>query len=319
LILQNDVAEFIPYTIQLIGFMLQIHQTVPDLYAKMLTPFLQPPLWEIQGNVPALAQLIKVYITKDMAGILARNQTEAVLGVFQKLIASKLNDQYGCEILITLVDHMPADRLSAYIVPIVHLLLNRLQNSRTEKFMVEFTHLVFYFMNQDNHPVLGLNNTVSLFERIQAGLFANLAQSILAPAVTQVYQPSHYKICAVGLTRLLTESPMMLQPPNNGSWPALFKALVQLLNSKGAAAPSAPAIDHDEMEMEESIGFQATFNRLGSITPIKKDVLPNIPDVRVFFSTQFKAFNAAHPDVLAGAVQVLDDAQKTLVATLLNS
>jgi exportin-2 (importin alpha re-exporter) len=61
----------------------------------------------IKGNVPALTRLVKAYITKDIGGIFDRGQIEPILGVFQKLNASKLNDQYGVELLQSIFTYAP--------------------------------------------------------------------------------------------------------------------------------------------------------------------------------------------------------------------
>ncbi|RKP10272.1 Cse1-domain-containing protein [Thamnocephalis sphaerospora] len=226
-ILQRDVSEFIPYSIQLIAAMLELHPDVPALYAGMLQPFLQPPLWEAQGNIPALTRLIKVYIAKDAAGIAARGQIEPVLGVFQKLIASKLNDQHGFDILSSIAMHLPADQLSGYLPPVLHLLLNRLQSSRTEKFTLAFVSLVCYFAASEN-PALGPDNTIKMFETVQSGLFVNIARSIILPAVSQLFDPLDCKTCAIGLTQLLTHSTAMQQQPNVQLWYVLVDALAWL-------------------------------------------------------------------------------------------
>ena len=47
-------------------------------------------LWERKGNVPALTDLFRAYIVKGMNDIVAGNHLPGVLGVFQKLLASKV-------------------------------------------------------------------------------------------------------------------------------------------------------------------------------------------------------------------------------------
>ncbi|RKP23349.1 Cse1-domain-containing protein, partial [Syncephalis pseudoplumigaleata] len=209
-ILQRDVAEFIPYIIQIIALMLELHTNVPPAYAAMLPPFLQPTLWEVQGNVPALTRLIKAYIAKDVVGIFDRGQIEPILGIFQKLNASKLNDQYGFELLQAIFTNAPEERIANYFPAILRLLLNRLQGSRTEKFTVAMITFLGFLFGSDNIKE-GPDGVIKAFESIQAGLFTNLAGSVIIPALNSVSQPRDCKICAIGYTRLLTQSTAIVQ------------------------------------------------------------------------------------------------------------
>ena len=54
-----------------------IGQELSDAYKGLFAPILSPTLWERKGNVPALTVLLKAYITRSMADILAGSQLEA--------------------------------------------------------------------------------------------------------------------------------------------------------------------------------------------------------------------------------------------------
>jgi CAS/CSE protein, C-terminus len=51
---------------------------------------------------------------------------ESILGVFQKLLASKAHDHEGFAILNTLLEYLPLETLSKYLPTIWGLLFNRL-------------------------------------------------------------------------------------------------------------------------------------------------------------------------------------------------
>jgi exportin-2 (importin alpha re-exporter) len=70
----------------------------------MLAFFLSPAFWEAQGNVPALVKLLQTYFVKGSKDIVAKDQLRPVLGVAHKLISSRMNDQFGFELLTSLFE-----------------------------------------------------------------------------------------------------------------------------------------------------------------------------------------------------------------------
>lgn len=95
IILQQDVTEFTPYVFQILAQLLSYRPGTgaSDAYKALFPPLLSPTLWERRGNVPALSDLFRAYISKSMADILAGGHLTGVLGVFQKLLASKVSFQ----------------------------------------------------------------------------------------------------------------------------------------------------------------------------------------------------------------------------------
>jgi exportin-2 (importin alpha re-exporter) len=61
----------------------------------------------ILGNIPALTRLLHAYICRDASSIVINNQLEPILGIFQKLIASKANDKHGIDLLCSIVQYIP--------------------------------------------------------------------------------------------------------------------------------------------------------------------------------------------------------------------
>lgn len=66
-------------------------------------------LWERPGNVTPLTRLLCSYVSRGAAQIVSLGKTEGILGVFQKLIASKSNDHEGFYVMQALVEHFPAE------------------------------------------------------------------------------------------------------------------------------------------------------------------------------------------------------------------
>lgn len=87
----NNRQEFMPYVFQLFAALLEANPstTLSDYYRNLIAPILSPTLWESRGNVPALTRLLSAMIPKCAAELVANNQLEPILGIFQKLMAGK--------------------------------------------------------------------------------------------------------------------------------------------------------------------------------------------------------------------------------------
>lgn len=108
-ILAQDITEFIPYIFQILAQLLELHapNDLPNEYQALLGPLLSAQLWEQRGNVPALARLWKALLMRGASMIVANGQIEALLGIFQRLIGSKINDIYAFELVQAMYEFVP--------------------------------------------------------------------------------------------------------------------------------------------------------------------------------------------------------------------
>jgi len=167
-ILQGDVQEFVPYIFQLFAALLEANpgQELGDMYKTLLNPIIMPVLWEARGNVPALARLLCAIIARDSAGIVARNQLEPILGIFQKLISSKANEVHAFELLETIIANVPVAELQKYFTTIIQLMLTRLSNAKTENFTQRF--IAFYhFISARQEKGLGADFFIQATDQVQ--------------------------------------------------------------------------------------------------------------------------------------------------------
>lgn len=91
-----------PYVFQLFAALLETRPQGPlsEFYKALVGPVLSPTLWESRGNVPALARLLSSIIPRAAADIVAQDQVEPILGIFQKLMAGKTRTElYGFDVL----------------------------------------------------------------------------------------------------------------------------------------------------------------------------------------------------------------------------
>jgi exportin-2 (importin alpha re-exporter) len=150
--------------------MLELHSSdtaVPNVYFELFPFLLMPVLWERPGYIPALTRLLQAYIVKASHTVV-NEKILGVLGVFQRLIASKTNDHYAFYILNTLIEHMAPQVLNQYVKQIFLLLFQRLTSSKTTKLVKNM--LVFFSLYAYKY---GCVNLMELIDGMQVGLERN--------------------------------------------------------------------------------------------------------------------------------------------------
>ncbi|KAG8951757.1 importin-alpha export receptor [Tulasnella sp. 408] len=295
-ILQQDITEFIPYILQILAQMLEVHSaTVPDAYRSLLGILMAPTSWTHRANVPALIRLLNAFLSKDAVRMEAEGHIKTVVAIIQsRLIPSKLDDQYGFELLQTIVRTIsPKTLKDVYFPAILNSVFMRLQTSKTDKFTYSLAYWIFYATAL---PIdgLGPNTIIKAVESIQTGIWDALFGNIILPEVSKM-KPLDRKAVAVGLTRLLTESHMMLS--NASLWQPAFLALEQLVSKADAVAQ-----DHvDESEAisttidyeEPKAGYQASGGRLTASLPKRYDPADYVLNLSAYVKqTLFRAVAA---------------------------
>ena len=299
-VLQADIAEYVPYVFQVLAQLLEAHaahdkqRVLPGSYASLLPPLLMPALWEQKGNVPALVRLLKAYLAQAPGYFVEQARVEPCLGIYQKLISSRLNDVFGFDLLRALLRVLPAEVMAPYLQAVLTLMLVRLQASKTEKFSQQFCAFfgAFCGVQQPAYP----EQVVASFESIQPGLFAQIVENVVVPDLPKLTAAQRFGTVA-GLVRLLTESDAMLTT-QAGVWPTLAAGVARLLMQ--TTAPDA-ARDDDDAELDEQ-GFQASFTQLAAAAP-PRDTDDNAAawagaDVAAYFARQLAAASARRPGTL---------------------
>ncbi|KAJ3119632.1 Exportin-2 [Physocladia obscura] len=143
-ILQQDVAEFMPYVFQLMSQMLSIHKEagIPPAYSVMLQPLLTPALWESHGNIPALVGLLESFLEKGASQIVQGNQLTPILGIYHKLISSRMNDNFGMDLILSVYENVSRlfkDLFTSIILP---GLAEMVQPEERKLFIIGMTNLL---------------------------------------------------------------------------------------------------------------------------------------------------------------------------------
>ena len=175
-VLQDDVQEFHPYVFQIFAQLIELRPAgaaLPETYMALFQPLLTPLFWERSGNIPALVRLLEAYLGAAAGEVAGRGLLPPLLGVFQKLVASRGHDHEGFRILESLAQHLPAATLAPMMPQIWTLLFQRLQSSRTTKFVRCFVSAAALFVCKH-----GAAPTLDSMDAVQQGLGVMVLQSV---------------------------------------------------------------------------------------------------------------------------------------------
>ena len=296
-ILMRDVSEFLPYVFQILSLLLELRPPpIPELYMVIYPLLLTPTLWERNGNVPALVRLLQAFIEKAPSNVTKDDRLGGLLGVFQKLIASKLNDHEGFYLLGSLVENLEASVLSPHIKDIFMLLFQRLQSSKTTKYVKGL--LVFFSLFAGKYGGSSLMQTI---ESIQPKLFLMVIERLYIPDVQKVSGQTERRICAIGITKILTETPEILSEPFVQQWTPLLQSLISLFE-----LPEDDSIPDDEhfIEIDDTPGYQTAFSQLVFAGIKDHDPFSKVfPNPKTHLAQSLHKLSSEHPGKLQGMIQ----------------
>ncbi len=291
-ILTEDVQEFVPYVFQILSLLLEVHTSgsIPQPYMELFQFLLIPILWERPGNVKPLVRLIQAYIRLGAAQIVQMSKVEPLLGVFQKLVASRSNDHEGFYLLQAMVEFMPQDVMRNYLKGVFQLLFQRLTSSKTTKFIKSF--LVFVFLYTCHY---GGDSLQALVDSIQPNLFGMVIERLVILEVQKVAGIVEKKICAVGMTKWLCETKCFISGAYSQYWPRVLQTLVGFFE-----LPQDDSIPDDEhfIEIEDTPGYQTAFSQLIFAGKSQHDPLAGVPDPKVNLAHSLSKLSTGHPGMV---------------------
>ena len=285
-VLQGDVEDFTPYIFQLFAALLAAQpegEALSPNFQALVGPILTPSMWDSRGNIPALTHLLRTLLPHSSnAGasqIAAASQTESLLVIFQKLVATKAHETYGMDLLESIVSSFPPAALEAYWVPIFQLLFTRLSQSKTETFEMRFIR--FYHLVSASLPSgLGTDFFVGVADRVQEGVFTPIYTGMIIPSTKKLSRPVDRKTAVVSFTRTLTDSEAFATRYAKRGWTLTCNALLELLINPPLPVSGEDAAIEDR-DVEE-LGFGAAFTQLQTCRPATKDLWPEVSDVRAW-------------------------------------
>ena len=307
-VLAQGVEQFVPYCLQILAQMLELRSGAPSqAYLSLFAPTLSPMLWEVRGNVPALARLLQAYLVKYPNETVGTNpqQVQAILGIYQKCLSSKATEAYAFSILVSLITSLPLQTFQTHLTQVMHLALTRLQSSKSLKFAQAFVHFLLVLAGK-----FGSNVASTALDGIQAGMLLQLTQQLIVPHVDKARSTTERKDCAVGMVRILCDSATLLstQP---ALWTALAAKLVAVLEVRGEKTAADDATDGNLQVLSES-GYSASYSKLTYAAAVPHDAFADIADVKRHFALALKAVSASAPGARAALTQMPPAAQQAI-------
>jgi len=200
ILLEAGSDVFSPFVFQLFSYFLETRKSLPEGYRPLFKELVTPLYWEQSGNIPALTRLVEAFLQTGPDCIVSGNLLVPVLGVFQKLVASKVNDQFGFRIIRSIAEHVPLDNYDFALLDILKIIFTRIQGSKTTQLIRGFIVFFSYFIVK-NGPIVFIEKLRAL----QANLLIMVLQNLWLPYVDSVKHKIERKICAIAMIKLLTE------------------------------------------------------------------------------------------------------------------
>lgn len=307
-ILTQDCQEFIPYVFQILSLLLEMHKgSVPNSYMALYPHLLIPILWERPGNIPALVRLLQAFIEHGKDNVVAGEKLTGLLGIFQKLMASKSNDHEGFYLMSSIVQHISPELLDHYMKQVFLVLFQRLTSSKTTKYVKGL--LVFFSLFA---WLRGVPALIQIIDSIQVKMFGMVLERLYIADVQKVAGNVERKICAVGMTLILTECPEVFKGDYSSLWLSLLQTLIGLFE-----LPQDESLPDDEhfIEVEDMAGYQTAYSRLVFAGKPEPDPFNGkVPDAKLYLAKQLHKLSTAYPGEVTGKISsgLAADAAKCL-------
>jgi len=166
---------------------------------------------------------VKAYIHKTPEIIVQQNHLQTILNIFHRLNSLKAHDDQGLHILRQIYQSVPLSALESYQSSIWTLIFQRLQSSKTAKYVNSF----LCFMSSVILKV-GIGPLAEILEKIQSGITVMIFEQIWIPSFASINDASNKKICCAATIKILAEfTPLINRSP--ALWARLLEVLVNQL------------------------------------------------------------------------------------------
>ena len=212
-----------------------------------------------------------------------------ILGVFQKLVSSKANEQFAFDLLRGIVVYLPQEAFMPRMKDILQILMMKLQHSKTPKYVGNLTHFFALFIGK-----FGSQAYLDQLNQLQPGLGLMLLVQVWVPRL-QAVSPTRLeaKTQIVGLTKLLCETPALLSDAHSQQiWSQVLACAVKIVCSPESNLNLLTVLDNDD---DTDIGYDATYSVLHFATRPAKDPFPDVGDAGAFLVQSIGQLSATHP------------------------
>jgi len=281
-ILERNVTDFLPYTFQILGLLLDATTTVKPLYQMLFSRLLVIDLWRAQANVPGLIRLLRAYFTKHaMFAQLLDQHMQAILERFQFVLSNRKTEVHAFDLVNAMYTHLPFELYQRYFKTLVTILLTRLQSSKSPKYQKDFVVSCSLFTHRDRSQAPGA--LAATFNEIQPGLMLNLLSGTWLTVLKMSLRLDERKVCCLALAKIMTADEVRQNPQALAGCCTALVALLGLTPSSSAAV--AEAESDDELPVDGGAGqdFEVSFSKLKNtdLPGAGAGLAPDVPDLLV--------------------------------------
>lgn len=277
-ILERNVVDFLPYTFQILGLLLDATTSVKPLFQDLFTRLLTAELWRAQANVPGLVRLLRAYFCKYVIfAELLRAHLQSILERFQFVLMNRKTESGAFDLLNAIYMYLPFEFYQQHFKTLMTVLLTRLQRGKSPKFQRDFVVSCSLFMHRSSTNILP-----QVLNEIQPGLLTNMLANVWMPSLKVSLRLDERKVCTLALAKL-----MLLDEVRQNAQlvSACCSALILLLG----LTPSVTAAIAEEASDDEAVPanggagleYEVSFSKLrnADLPGAQAGLAPDVPDL----------------------------------------
>jgi exportin-2 (importin alpha re-exporter) len=239
---------------------------------------------------------LETYIRKNSSAVVRDNQLEPILGVFNKLVASKATDHLGIQLLCTVLETYDTKTMSRYMDTIVRVLVTRLHTAKTPKYVQNLLYCLSLIVLR-----YGSGTLVQSTNALQQGLMAMLLSQVWIAELPSIMRRSDRRVCALAMVDIACASDLCLTEPYASLWPAMITATVALLEGVQTDAGDEVSEDEENSVMEAGDHFAGARGGLKWATQVSpsgpvQGVAPGV-DPRSHVAGRVADLSERHPGI----------------------
>lgn len=221
------------------------------------------------------------------------------------MVSGQATEKLAFKILLALFASKAVAALAPYVGVIWQLLLTKLQDTKNTGYPRSFFHCLAVFCIH-----YGPVSAMEVLEGISTGIVVTLIKQVWSPqavAIASAVDDLETREMIVGATQLLCESAITAQPE---PWVHLLKAIVALLNAKGAVQGDPLSLIDDEAEDR---GFDSAYSKLAYCQLPELEHSAVCAKASEYFAASLAALCRNHPGKYLGVIQSALNAEESKV------
>jgi exportin-2 (importin alpha re-exporter) len=309
-ILGRDVVEFGPYAFQVLSQLMALHPgELPTSYAEIIPPLLDPSMWERRGYIRGMVQYLETYIVKNSAAVVKSNQLRPILGIFNKLVASKATDHLGIQLVCTVLESYNLATLDGELMNrIVNVLLTRLNAAKTPKYVQNLLYCLSLIVLR-----FGVDVVNSAMNSLQPNLMHMFLSQVWIPELPSIIRSTDRRICALAMADVACATDLCRSDAYRPMWPIMITATVALTEGVQTDTAGDLSDEEDESPLESGEAYSGGHSTLRwasggrSGTGAGRPVVAADVDPRAHLADRVASFTARHPGVYGPVLAELEE------------